>query len=538
MSDTKNNLPSGWVEAPLGKTVHVNPRWMLREPADGESVSFVRMAAVEAGSGRLDASTSRIWKEVKKGYTRFQEGDVLFAKITPCMENGKTALALGLLGGRGAGSTEFHVLRSVDEVRPKFILYFLLQEAIRREARMKMKGAAGQLRVPPEFLEELHIPLPPAREQRRIIEEIEKQFTRLEAGVVALKRVQANLKRYRAAVLKAAVEGRLVPTEAELARREGRSYEPASELLERLVTQPLLAVSKKAQAGVPVPRQLLDSKRRNTETLEPDRRDVPQIPSGWELASMDQLTTRITSGSRDWSQYYNRGNGVFVMAQNVRPGKLDLAFRQAVDPPEGDSSCERSQIKAGDLLVTIVGANTGNVCRVPEELPRHYVCQSVALMRPVFPELSRFLEVYFNSEGGGQRQYKRYIYGAGRPHLSFEQLKTTAVLVPPLAEQTRIVAEVERRLSVIDELEMQVEADLKRAERLRQAILKRAFEGKLVPQDPTDEPASMLLERIRGERVGVPLVGTRKFRDHNPGTARAGTRPAPTARWGPNRSGT
>jgi len=253
---------------------------------------------------------------------------------------------------------------------------------------------------------------------------------------------------------------------------------------------------------------------------------------------MDQLTTRITSGSRDWSQYYNRGNGVFVMAQNVRPGKLDLAFRQAVDPPEGDSSCERSQIKAGDLLVTIVGANTGNVCRVPEELPRHYVCQSVALMRPVFPELSRFLEVYFNSEGGGQRQYKRYIYGAGRPHLSFEQLKTTAVLVPPLAEQTRIVAEVERRLSVIDELEMQVEADLKRAERLRQAILKRAFEGKLVPQDPTDEPASMLLERIRGERVGVPLVGTRKFRDHNPGTARAGTRPAPTARWGPNRSGT
>ncbi len=344
----------------------------------------------------------------------------------------------------------------------------------------------------------------------------------MEAGVGALKRVQANLKRYRATVLKAAVEGRLVPTEAQLARREGRSYEPASELL---VAQPLLAVSKKAQAGVPVPQQRLDAEHKNTNPLKPDLADVPFIPSGWELASMDQLTTRITSGSRDWSQYYNRGNGVFVMAQNVRPGKLDLAFRQAVDPPPGDSSCERSRIKLGDLLVTIVGANTGNVCRVPEDFPRHYVCQSVALMRPVFPEISRYLEIYFNSQGGGQRQYKRYIYGAGRPHLSFEQLKTTAVLVPPLAEQTRIVAEVERRLSVIDELEMQVEANLKRAERLRQAILKRAFEGKLVPQDPSDEPASMLLERIR--TVGAPLVGAQR-RPRRPG--RAGTRPAPTSR--------
>ena len=123
MSAPKNNLPRGWVLAPLGEIVHVNPRWMQDEPMDGESVSFVRMAAVEAGSGRLDPSASRMWKEVKKGYTRFQESDVLFAKITPCMENGKAALAVGLLGGRGAGSTEFHVLRPI-EVRPKFVSTF------------------------------------------------------------------------------------------------------------------------------------------------------------------------------------------------------------------------------------------------------------------------------------------------------------------------------------------------------------------------------------------------------------------------------
>jgi type I restriction enzyme S subunit len=212
---------------------------------------------------------------------------------------------------------------------------------------------------------------------------------------------------------------------------------------------------------------------------------------------MDQLTSHITSGSRDWTKFYGEGSGTFLMAQNVRMGRLDLSFRQPVNPPANDRDRVRSQVEPDDLLVTIVGASTGFICKVPRELPEHYVCQSVALMRPVDRELADFVTLYMTSDENGQRQYARYIYGAGRPHLSFEQLKMTAVLVPPLAEQHHIVAEVERRLSLVDGLDAALATGLKRAERLRQAILKRAFAGRLVPQDPADEPASALLERLR-----------------------------------------
>jgi type I restriction enzyme S subunit len=155
---------------------------------------------------------------------------------------------------------------------------------------MKMKGAAGQLRVPPEFLEGLNFPLPPAHEQGRIVAEIEKQLTRLEAGVGALKRVQANLKRYRAAVLKAAVEGRLVPTEAELARREGRSYDRASELLDGLLAERRARwerdqFAKMCQDG----NSSKDgkSKSKYKEPTGPDITNLPKLPAGWLWASAD-----------------------------------------------------------------------------------------------------------------------------------------------------------------------------------------------------------------------------------------------------------
>ncbi len=316
--------------------------------------------------------------------------------------------------------------------------------------------------------------------------------------MAALERVREKLKLYRASVLKAAVEGALT---AEW-RTQQPHTEPASELLKRILAQRRRLweeeqLAKFQAKGQEPPKNW---KAKYKEPVAPDTTDLPELPQGWVTASMDALTVRITSGSRDWQQFYGAGSGTFIMAQNVRPGRFDPSARQAVNPPPGDPSCERSLVEVDDLLVTIVGVNTGDVCRVPTPLSEHYVCQSVALMRPVDRRIAKFLDYYCNSGSGAQLHYRRYIYGAGRPHLSFDQLKMTPVLLPGLAEQEAIVELVEDQLSVIDHLEADLAAKLKSTQALRQSILRHAFTGQLVPQDRNDEPASELLKRIAAER--------------------------------------
>ena len=322
------------------------------------------------------------------------------------------------------------------------------------------KRGIGQPNVNGKVLGEIELPVPPLPLQKEIVAEIEKQLTRLDSGVAALRRVQANLKRYRAAVLKAACEGRLVPTEAELARAEARTYETGEQLLTRV-----LAHRRKNWNG----------RGKYKEPAAPDIANLPELTEGWAVASVDQLCGHITSGSRDWSQFYEKGNGTFILAQNVRPMCLDLTERQTVDAPKDDAETERTRVQREDVLVTIVGAKTGDVCRVPSDLDDHFVCQSVALLRPLASDTAKFIEMYLASKENGQEQWKRYMYGQGRPHLSFEKLKMTAIQLPPIAEQNRIVTDAERRLSVIEELEAAVTVNLRRANRLRQSILRRAF---------------------------------------------------------------
>jgi type I restriction enzyme, S subunit len=250
-------------------------------------VSFVPMSAVEAETGRMDATEIRQLGEVRGKYTSFREGDVLFAKITPSMENGKSAVAQALASKLGFGSTEFHVLRPKTGVEARFIRNYVVQKSFRRSARVHMKGTAGQLRVPADYLKEVTFPLAPTQEQGRIVTVVEEQFSRLDAGVAALERVRTNLKRYRTATLKAAVEGRLT----EAWREENSDVEPASDLLKRILRErreqwendQLAAYEKKGKK----PPKNWRSKYR--EPLGPETRDLPELPEGWCWTAVRQI---------------------------------------------------------------------------------------------------------------------------------------------------------------------------------------------------------------------------------------------------------
>jgi type I restriction enzyme S subunit len=340
------------------------------------------------------------------------------------------------------------------------------------------------------------IPIAPLPEQHRIVAEIETQFTRLDAGVAALKQVQANLRRYKASVLKAACEGRLVRTEAELARAEGRDYEPADVLLERILAQ------RRARWEAKNPGKLYKEPKRPTTP------GLPELPEGWAWAMVEQLVYVGTGATplRSKAEYYQGGKVPWVTS-----GALNSPFVRAASGYITQRALDQTNTKvfpAGTLLVAMYGEGRtrGKVSELTLDAATNQACAAL-VFEGIASECKRYLKLFFQEN---YEQIRRLSSGGVQPNLNLSIIRQTCIPLPPLAEQRRIVAEVERRLSVVGELEKEVDAGLRRAERLRQAVLKRAFEGKLVPQDPSDEPASVLLEKLKAARrdhARKPLVG-------------------------------
>ncbi|MBU6230765.1 MAG: restriction endonuclease subunit S, partial [Cyanobacteria bacterium REEB459] len=203
-----SELPKGWAEATLERLCSFNPRHDSLIDRQIE-ISFVPMPAVCDQEGIILPHENRFLEEIWKGYTHFQDNDVIFAKITPCMENGKIALASGLRNGLACGSTEFHVLRSLGVVLPEYLWRFIRQLDFRKEAERHMTGAVGQRRVPVQFLKETTIPFPPLNEQRRLVAKLDSLFTRSRRAREELGRVPGLVQRYKQAVLAAAFRGDL-----------------------------------------------------------------------------------------------------------------------------------------------------------------------------------------------------------------------------------------------------------------------------------------------------------------------------------------
>ncbi|HPQ08770.1 MAG TPA: restriction endonuclease subunit S [Bacteroidia bacterium] len=226
-SSDNGDLPKGWKLKRVHEIAWVNPKLPFENISDDLEVSFLPMKYVEEVINKINLVETRKYGQVKKGFTPMTDGDVIFAKITPCMENGKIAIVHSLKNKIAFGSTEFHVLRCMDGYFNSYLFYYLVQERTRQEAERNMTGAVGQRRVPKSFLENLVVPIPPTLvEQRLIVSEIEKRLSvcdKLEESInAALQQAEA----LRQSILKKAFEGKLVPQDP--------NDEPASVLLERI----------------------------------------------------------------------------------------------------------------------------------------------------------------------------------------------------------------------------------------------------------------------------------------------------------------
>lgn len=203
-------LPDGWKWVRLGEVADINPPRPPLRATDSQPTTFVPMAAVSDKLGIIAQPEVKAFSQVRKGYTYFENGDVIFAKITPCMQNGKHAVARDLLNGFAFGSTEFHVIRSRNGVLPKWIHYYLRQSRFLTEATNHFTGAVGQQRLPESYLAAALIPIAPVETQQETIDKMDMQMLEVENTVSSCSAQLAAIDALPAALLRAAFTGQLV----------------------------------------------------------------------------------------------------------------------------------------------------------------------------------------------------------------------------------------------------------------------------------------------------------------------------------------
>lgn len=392
-----------WPVVPLGEIAEVKLGKMLDKTKHqtGRKFPYLRNINVRWGVVDTDNVFEMHFEDNQVERFSLRAGDVL---VCEGGEPGRAAVWNGQVPDMKFQKA-IHRVRFNVPFEARLLVYLLESMAKSGGLERRFTGSTIKHFTREAFIQ-LPVPFPPEEQQRKIVAEIEKQFTRLEAGVAALRRVQVNLKRYRAAVLKAAIVGSDWP----------------SKRLEDLVEN-----NAKILYGI----------------LQPG----PDLPEGVSYVRPTEI------------------NNHKIVLDGIRKTSSSIAAKY-----------KRSVLKAGDIILSIVGT-IGKVAIVPPELEGGNITQSSVRIRPNRIQIDgKFLSLVLRSPVA-TRQYDAARLGTAVPRLNVAHVRDLLVPLPPLAEQTRIVAEVERRLSVIEEMESAVAANLQRATRLRHSILQKAFAG-------------------------------------------------------------
>lgn len=464
-------LPEGWAESSAGELCHVvggaTPRtdtdaywggdipWITPDDLSRDRRKFVDGGRRSLTQQGLDSCAA----------TLVPAGTVLFTSRAPI---GYTAIASRPI----ATNQGFKSLVPSGALTSDFLYWQLqyLTETIRC-----MGSGTTFAEVSKKVMVTVPLRVAPLAEQERIVAAIEEAFSKLDAGEAGLRTVRQLLKRMRDAILAAAVAGRLVPQDP--------TDTPATKLL--------------ADLGI--------------EPLEQD--ELPDVPDGWAWALLGSITA-IGGGIQKQPKRAPASNPMpFLRVANVGRGTLDLAEVHEIEVFEGELS--RYGLARGDLLVVEGNGSPDQIGRSAMWHGDIEPCvhqNHLIRVRPTEVLDPSFLEMYWNSPSASERVQAVASSTSGLHTLSTGKLKGLPVVLPPVEEQARIVTEVERQMSFVEACERAVDAGLERSAALRRSVLTAAFQGRLVPQDPTDEPASVLLERVRGERAAAPMAKTRRAR--------------------------
>ena len=477
-------VPRGWVQTTLSEIVA--PGRVRRLPAEVPNLPFVGMEHVESQTMRLLGTVPA--ERMKSSAVHFQAGDVLYGRLRPYLNKVLRPSFEGL------SSAEFIVFPGDGTIYAPWLSLLLNSSMFVSFASHLNEG--DRPRVDFDQIGGFELLLPPRREQERIASEVEALFGDLDAAMATLKRVQSNLKRYRASVLKAACEGRLVPTESELARKEGRTYETGEQLLARILKERRAKweadqLAKMLGAGKPPTSD--NWKRKYREPALPNTYDLPRLPEGWTWTTAGYMFECIVP-NRDKPKSFT-GEVPWITLPDFDDGIEIAISKSGLGLSDEETKEYRARVvPKGSVIMSCVGrfgltAVVGTPVVINQQL--HAFVMSLLVS-------ARYIAYALRT----QTSYMESLSTATTiAYLNKDNCNSVPLPIPPASEQERIAAELDRRLSVVANLEGCVDQAIARADRLRQAILKRAFEGKLVPQDPNNEPASVLLERIRAKRA-------------------------------------
>jgi len=360
------------------------------------------------------------------------------------------------------------IIRPFSHIYNKYAFYYLNSGLIQKQALSTIVGV-GRANLSLTNVSEFPFPLPPLPEQHRIVEKIEELFTNLDAGVENLIKIKTQLKRYRQAVLKYAFEGKLTEEWREANRDR---LEPASILLKQILIE-----NKK---------QPIDLNKLNLSTL----------PNEWVQTKLWQVTNIVEKVNPK-----ENPNEEFAY---VDISSIDNRTAKITKPKKyiGENAPTRARqlIKSGDILFSTVRTYLKNTANVSDKYNNQIASTGFCVIRP--HNLINNRMIFYLVQSDSFINPLNYIQrGTSYPAVRDSDVFESIIPLSPLLEQQKIVEEIERHFSIADQIEKTVEQGMLQSERLRQSILKNAFEGKLVPQDPNDEPAEKLLERIKAERA-------------------------------------